>query len=99
MLINDIVARPAECAALVKAYEARAVCVANTFRCKIPHMKAFFAVLTDERNAKLFSAEEQRIDPRPHSVDSRRRPSRAPRTKMNRSTCSRSSAKSAKISS
>ncbi len=58
VLINDIVARPDECAALVKAYEARAVCVANTFRCKIPHKKAFFAVLTDERNAPLFTDAE-----------------------------------------
>ena len=33
--------------ALVAAYEQRAVCVANTFRCKLPHKKAFFAVLTD----------------------------------------------------
>src|SRR5207245_1482727 len=32
VLINDIVARPAECAALVRAYEARAVCVANRVR-------------------------------------------------------------------
>jgi hypothetical protein len=55
VLINDIVARPKECDALVKAYEANAVCVANSFRCKIPHVKAFFAVLTDERNATLFS--------------------------------------------
>lgn len=58
VLINDIVARPAECAALVKAYEAQAVCVANNFRCKIPHVKAFFAVLTEHKNAKLFSPEE-----------------------------------------
>ena len=55
VLINDIVARPGECAALVKAYEARAVCVANTFQCKLAHKKAFFAVLTDDRNAALFS--------------------------------------------
>ena len=61
VLINDIVARPAECAALVKAYEAGAVCVANNFRCKIPHVKAFFAVLTDEKNAALFSAEEREL--------------------------------------
>jgi uncharacterized circularly permuted ATP-grasp superfamily protein len=61
VLINDIVARPDECAALVKAYEANAVCVANTFRCKIPHVKAFFAVLTDEQNAKLFSHDEREI--------------------------------------
>lgn len=59
VLINDVVARPDECAALVKAYEARAVCVANTFRCKLAHKKAFFAVLTDDRNAALFSDHER----------------------------------------
>lgn len=59
VLINDIVARPDDCAELVKAYEARSVCVANTFRCKLAHKKAFFAVLTDPRNAALFSAAEQ----------------------------------------
>ncbi|MGH8700162.1 MAG: hypothetical protein ACREVR_03155, partial [Burkholderiales bacterium] len=61
VLINDILARPGECDALVRAYTANAVCVANTFRCKIPHVKAFFAVLTDERNARLFSAEERAL--------------------------------------
>jgi uncharacterized circularly permuted ATP-grasp superfamily protein len=61
VLLNDIVARPAECAALVAAYEAGAVCVANTFRCKLAHKKAFFAVLTDPVNAALFSEEERRI--------------------------------------
>lgn len=61
VLINDIVARPEECAALVDAYEARAVCVANTFRCKLAHKKAFFAVLTDERNAALFSGAERAV--------------------------------------
>ena len=59
VLINDIVARPTDCAALVEAYEQRAVCVANTFRCKLPHKKAFFAVLTDERNDALFSDAER----------------------------------------
>jgi len=61
VLINDIVARPKECEALVKAYSANAVCVANTFRCKIPHVKAFFAVLTDERNGALFSHQEREV--------------------------------------
>ena len=61
VLINDIVARLSECAALVDACAARAVCVANTFRCKIPHKKAFFAVLTDPRNDSLFTAEERSI--------------------------------------
>jgi hypothetical protein len=61
VLINDIVAKPKECAALVKAYEAQAVCVANNFRCKIPHVKAFFAVLTEQKNAKLFSSGELNV--------------------------------------
>lgn len=58
VLINDIVARPAECDALVHAYAAGAVCVSNALTCKIPHKKAFFAVLTDDRNSALFSAPE-----------------------------------------
>jgi len=61
VLINDIVARPQECEALVKAYAANAVCVSNTLRCKIPHVKAFFAVLTDERNSSLFSIAERAV--------------------------------------
>jgi hypothetical protein len=61
VLIHDILARPTECAALVSAYQARAVCVANTFRCKIPHKKAFFAVLTDDRNDALFTAREREL--------------------------------------
>jgi len=61
VLINDIVAKPKECEALVKAYTANAVCVANTFRCKIPHVKAFFAVLTDEQNGALFSHDEREL--------------------------------------
>jgi uncharacterized circularly permuted ATP-grasp superfamily protein len=61
VLINDIVAKPKECEALVSAYAAGAVCVANNFRCKIPHVKTFFAVLTDARNASLFSSKERDI--------------------------------------
>jgi len=61
VLINDIVARPAECDALVKAYAAGAVCVSNALTCKIPHKKAFFAVLTDERNSALFSGAEREL--------------------------------------
>jgi hypothetical protein len=61
VLINDILARPDQCEALVRAYEARAVCVANTFRCKLPHKKALFAVLTDPANAGLFSPMEHAV--------------------------------------
>jgi len=59
VLINDITSHPAECEALVKACQARAVCMANSFRCKIPHKKAFFAILTDDRFAGLFSEAER----------------------------------------
>ena len=59
VLINDIVARPAECRALLDAYRSGTVCVANSLRCKIPHKKAFFAVLTDQRYETLFSADER----------------------------------------
>lgn len=61
VLINDIVAHPVECDALVQAYSAGAVCMTNALTCKIPHKKAFFAVLTDERNSALFSAPEQAL--------------------------------------
>jgi hypothetical protein len=61
VLINDILARPRECASLVSAYQAGAVCVANTFRCKLPHKKSFFAVLTDPVNAPLFSPLEHAV--------------------------------------
>jgi hypothetical protein len=61
VLINDIVAKPKECEALMKAYETGAVCVANNFRCKIPHVKTFFAVLTDAQNASLFSPRERGV--------------------------------------
>jgi uncharacterized circularly permuted ATP-grasp superfamily protein len=61
VLINDIVARPEECAAFVEAYAAGAVCVANTLQCKLAHKKAFFAVLTDPRNHHLFSATERAV--------------------------------------
>jgi uncharacterized circularly permuted ATP-grasp superfamily protein len=61
VLINDMLAREDDCRALLRAYEARAVCVANSLRCKIPHKKAFFAVLTDERQAALFSNSEREL--------------------------------------
>jgi hypothetical protein len=61
VLINDIVAREGECRALLEAYQRNTACVANSLRCKIPHKKAFFAVLTNERYAGLFSAREREM--------------------------------------
>jgi hypothetical protein len=61
VLINDLIARPDDCAALLQAYERRAVCVANTLRCKLPHKKAFFALLTDAGFSRLMSDAEMAI--------------------------------------
>ena len=41
------------------AYRARAICMVNSFRSKIIHKKALFAVLTDARHARLFTEEER----------------------------------------
>jgi uncharacterized circularly permuted ATP-grasp superfamily protein len=59
VLMNDILEKPAENDAMLRAYTAGSVCMANTFRCKIPHKKAFFALPTDGRFAHLWSAGEQ----------------------------------------
>jgi len=61
VLINDIVERRDDCAALIAAYEQGIVCVANSLRCKISHKKAFFAVLTDERRANMFNPREREM--------------------------------------
>jgi uncharacterized circularly permuted ATP-grasp superfamily protein len=58
VLVNDILAKPSECKALVDACAARAVCMANSFRCKLAHKKAFFAILTDPEHEHLFSPAE-----------------------------------------
>jgi hypothetical protein len=48
VLVNDVIARAGDCRVLVEAIASGKVCMANAFRCKIPHKKAFFALLTDE---------------------------------------------------
>ncbi|HET7218654.1 MAG TPA: hypothetical protein VFJ02_11440 [Vicinamibacterales bacterium] len=58
VLVNDVIARRDECRALVDACTARVVCMANSFRCKLAHKKAFFAVLTDPEHEALFSPAE-----------------------------------------
>jgi uncharacterized circularly permuted ATP-grasp superfamily protein len=61
VLVSDIVERPTECRTLLDAYERRFVCVANTLRCKLPHKKTFFAVLTDDRFNQLLDDEEREM--------------------------------------
>jgi uncharacterized circularly permuted ATP-grasp superfamily protein len=44
---------------MVRAVRDRAVCMVNPFRCKLLHKKASLAVLSDERNAGMFRAEDR----------------------------------------
>src|SRR5213595_2749565 len=59
LLVNEYLPIMKEQPALLDAYRARAVCMVNSFRSKIIHKKALFAVLTDARYAPLFSADER----------------------------------------
>lgn len=59
VLINELIAREGENHAIVRAMRNRAVCMVNPFRCKLLHKKASLAVLSDERNAGLFSADQR----------------------------------------
>ena len=43
---------------LVRAYADGNVCMANNFRVKIPHKKTSFAILSDEKYARLFTPEQ-----------------------------------------
>jgi uncharacterized circularly permuted ATP-grasp superfamily protein len=58
LLVNEYLPIIKECPALIDAYRAGAVCMVNSFRSKIIHKKALFAVLTNERHAHLFNGEE-----------------------------------------
>jgi uncharacterized circularly permuted ATP-grasp superfamily protein len=61
LLVNEYLPVMKEHPALLEAYRARAVCMVNSFRSKIIHKKALFAVLTDARYQGLFSAEEREM--------------------------------------
>ncbi len=60
VLISELLERGGMAHPIVKAVRDQAVCMVNPFPCKILYKKASFAVLTDERNANLFDATEQR---------------------------------------
>jgi hypothetical protein len=59
LLVNEYLPIMQEQPALLDAYRARAICMVNSFRSKLIHKKALFAVLTDERHAHLFSEAER----------------------------------------
>jgi hypothetical protein len=59
LLVNEYIPIIEECPALLNAYRAGGVCMVNSFRSKLIHKKALFAVLTDERHARLFTEHER----------------------------------------
>src|SRR6266403_615460 len=59
LLVNEYLPIIKQHPALLDAYRARAICMVNSFRSKIIHKKALFAVLTDARHAALFSKDER----------------------------------------
>ena len=59
LLVNEYLPIMDQYPALLDAYRAGAICMVNSFRSKLIHKKALFAVLTDERRAHLFTQEER----------------------------------------
>lgn len=59
VLLSELVERGGLDQPVLRAVRDGAVCMVNSARCKILHKKASLAVLSDERNAALFTAEEQ----------------------------------------
>jgi uncharacterized circularly permuted ATP-grasp superfamily protein len=59
LLVNEYLPIIKEQPALMDAYRAGAICMVNSFRSKIIHKKALFAVLTSARRAGLFNEAEQ----------------------------------------
>jgi hypothetical protein len=59
VLISELFERCGPDNPVVRAVRDRAVCMANSFRCKILFKKASFSVVGDERNSGLFTPAEQ----------------------------------------
>jgi hypothetical protein len=59
VLLAELVARGGTDHPIFQAVRAGAVCMVNGPRCKLLHKKASLAVLSDERNARLFGPEER----------------------------------------
>jgi glutathionylspermidine synthase len=58
VIIHEFLQRHDETHPLVRAYAERQVCMANSFRVKLAHKKAGFAILSDPRYEQLFDAEQ-----------------------------------------
>jgi hypothetical protein len=61
LLVNEYLPILNEYPALLEAYRAGAICMVNSFRSKLIHKKAIFAVLTDEKYEALFDKVEKDV--------------------------------------
>jgi hypothetical protein len=59
VLLSELVTREGIDTPVLRAVHDRAVCMVNPVRCKLLHKKTSLAVLSDERNRRLFNAEER----------------------------------------
>lgn len=59
LLVNEYLPIIKDSPALLEAYRARAICMVNSFRSKLIHKKALFAVLTNPTYAHLFTDKER----------------------------------------
>ncbi|MGH9875120.1 MAG: hypothetical protein ACRD9S_21915 [Pyrinomonadaceae bacterium] len=58
VIIHELLDRMESTDALVRAYADGRVCMVNSFRCKLAHKKAGFAILSDPRYENLFTTRE-----------------------------------------
>lgn len=58
VIIYEFLEKFGETHPLISAYKDGNVCMANSFRSKVPHKKASFAILSDEKYEKIFTAEQ-----------------------------------------
>ena len=61
VVIHEFLNESDEAHPLIRAYGDGNVCMANSFRTKIPHKKVSLAVLSDEKNAHLFNGEQREM--------------------------------------
>ncbi len=58
VLIHEFLEKFDETHPFIRAYTDGKICMANSFRVKLAHKKASFAIMTDEKYAKLFTPEQ-----------------------------------------
>ncbi len=69
LLVNEYLPIIEEAPALLDAYRARAICMVNSFRSKLIHKKALFAVLDGPATSRIVQRRRAASDSRPCALD------------------------------